>query len=161
MSEFRKYFGKKFYKQKCGYWVNMMPIHAHRWVWINHHGAIPKDMDIHHKDGNKDNNEIENLEMLNRSEHLKKHWDEGSFDLNKRREQLNKVRPLEWLKSEEGKKAISQKGKEIWADREYKKITCTFCGIEKKYRRWAKFCSKKCYMKWRWVNVLKPKKNIK
>ena len=30
-------------------------------------------MDIHHKDGNKDNNEIENLQMLSRSDHLKEH----------------------------------------------------------------------------------------
>ena len=30
---------------------------------------------VHHKDGNKLNNCIENLELTNRSEHLKKHYD--------------------------------------------------------------------------------------
>ena len=74
MSEkYIKYFGKKFYKLKGGYWANWMPIHAHRWVWINHFGTIPEGMDIHHKDGNKLNNKIGNLEMLTRKEHKQKH----------------------------------------------------------------------------------------
>lgn len=88
--EYRKYFGKKFWREKGGYWVNGMPIHAQRWVWINHHGAIPKGMDIHHKDGDKGNNEIENLEMMSRSDHLKRHWQEGRFDLDQRRSNLPK-----------------------------------------------------------------------
>ena len=155
MSEIRKYFGKKFKKQKDGYWANMMPIQAHRWVWINHHGAISKGMDIQHIDGDKDNNEIENLEMLSRSDHLKKHWQEGRFDLHKRKEQLDKVRPLEWLKSEEGRKAISEKGKEIWKERKVHTIKCVQCGSTKEFRRWARFCSKRCYMQWRWLNILK------
>lgn len=150
--EFRVYFGKRFYKQKDGYWANIMPIHAHRWVWINHYGSIPKGMDIHHKDGNKSNNEIENLEALTRSDHLKRHWEEGRFDLRKRKEQLDKARPLQWLKSEEGKKIISEKGKEVWAQREEKEVICENCGNEKKFKRWARFCSKNCYMNWRHKN---------
>jgi hypothetical protein len=155
--EYRIYFGKKFYKQKNGYWANMMPIHAHRWVWINHNSAIPKGMDIHHKDGDKDNNEIENLEMLSRSDHLKQHWKEGRYDLDRRKKQLDSVRPIDWLKSEEGRKSVSEKGKEIWKNRGCHKIICEQCGSEKEYRRWARFCSKKCYMKWRWFNVLKSR----
>lgn len=150
--EFRKYFGKRFVKNKQGYWHNLMPIHAHRWVWINHHGAIPPGMDIHHKDGNPDNNEIENLEMLSRSDHLKKHWEEGRFDLQKRKNQLNEARPLKWLKSEEGRKSVSERGKDIWSKREEKEIVCQNCGKTETFKRWARFCSKNCYMKWRYEN---------
>ena len=150
--EYQTHFGKRFYKKKSGYFINMMPIHAQRWVWINHYGAIPPGMDIHHKDGNKSNNSIENLEMLSRSDHLKRHWEEGHYDIKRRREQLDKVRPLKWLKSEAGKKAVSEKGKEVWANRKPKKIICGHCGKEAYFKRWARFCCQACYMKWRWRN---------
>lgn len=147
--EKRKYFGKTFYKQNDGYWVNFMPIHAQRWVWLNERGPIPKGMDIHHVDGDKSNNNIENLELLSRSEHLKRHWKEGRFDLEKRKKQLNEVRPLSWLKSEEGRKAVSEMGKQVWAQRKEKKIECEHCGAVAFFKRWARFCCKTCYMKWR------------
>lgn len=153
------HFGLKFYKQTYGYYVNRTKdrtLLAHRWVWENYNGSIPEGMDIHHKDADKSNNDISNLEMLNRSEHRKEHWN----DVNLRpacEEQLNKVRPIEWLKSEEGKKAVSDKGKEIWKNREMHTIICEECSLEKQFKRWARFCSKKCYMKWRWKNVLKKK----
>lgn len=154
---FQIHFGIKFYKQTYGYYVSRTKEHAllaHRWVWENHNGPIPEGMDIHHKDADKSNNEITNLEMLSRSDHRKEHWN----DENLRpvcEEQLNKVRPIEWLKSEEGKKAVSEKGKEVWKNREFHTILCEQCGTEKQFKRWARFCSKTCYMKWRWINVLK------
>lgn len=80
--EHRIYFGRKFYKSINGYWVccrAKMPW-AHRWVWINERGKIPKDLDVHHIDGNKDNNDINNLELITRSEHQKKHWRQGDHD---------------------------------------------------------------------------------
>lgn len=45
----------------------------HRLVWTNAFGKIPEGHDIHHKDGNKSNNDIENLECLPRSEHIRLH----------------------------------------------------------------------------------------
>lgn len=78
----RIYFGRKFFKNPDGYWVcckSRMPW-AHRWVWMNHNGPIPKDYDVHHIDGNKDNNDISNFELLTRSEHQQKHWDQGDHE---------------------------------------------------------------------------------
>lgn len=46
----------------------------HRVIWEKHHGKVPEGYCIHHKDGNKKNNRIENLECLSRKEHGKKHW---------------------------------------------------------------------------------------
>lgn len=142
------YFGKKFYKQQDGYWVNWMPIHAQRWVWINHHGCIPKGMDIHHKDGNKDNNEIENLELLSRSDHLKRHWQEGRFDLDQRREQLKEAR--KWLKTPEGRKKQGEISKEAWKKRRAFNLNCIECEIKIiSTQPWTKFCSEACGARFR------------
>lgn len=45
----------------------------HREVWKSVHGPIQKGFHIHHKDGDKNNNGIDNLEMLSISEHMKRH----------------------------------------------------------------------------------------
>lgn len=49
------------------------PVALHRQIWIDNHGPIPEGWDIHHKDGNPDNNSIENLEALPPKEHRNKH----------------------------------------------------------------------------------------
>jgi len=45
----------------------------HRDVWEYHNGEIPPDHDIHHKDRDKTNNTIENLELLLKSEHARRY----------------------------------------------------------------------------------------
>ena len=45
----------------------------HRLVWEKAHGPIPIGMIIHHKDGDKMNNKIENLKMMTKGEHIKLH----------------------------------------------------------------------------------------
>jgi hypothetical protein len=49
---------------------------SHR-VWFQHHGVLPdwkgKREVIHHKDGNKRNNAIENLELMTQGKHVKHH----------------------------------------------------------------------------------------
>lgn len=44
----------------------------HRLVWELFYGPIPKGMDIHHKDGNKLNNSIKNLEAIEHGRHSKR-----------------------------------------------------------------------------------------
>src|SRR3990167_10299143 len=43
----------------------------HRYKWECEVGSIPVDYDIHHKDGDKTNNNLENLECLSKAEHTK------------------------------------------------------------------------------------------
>jgi hypothetical protein len=43
--------------------------YEHRLIWEKHFGPIPAGFHIHHKDGNKQNNDINNLEMINGKEH--------------------------------------------------------------------------------------------
>lgn len=47
--------------------------HLHRYVWEQAYGPIPKNMVIHHKDFNRGNWNLNNLELLTRAEHLKRH----------------------------------------------------------------------------------------
>lgn len=56
---------------------------AHRMVWLHFVGQIPQDVTINHKDGNKSNNRLDNLELATYSEQRihsirelgAKHWD--------------------------------------------------------------------------------------
>lgn len=67
------------------YWATSRDknISLHRYKYIKERGPIPKNWDIHHKDENKLNNNIENLEALLKSEHTKKHqeWKNGNNNL--------------------------------------------------------------------------------
>lgn len=42
-------------------------------VWEKNHGSIPRCMIVHHKDGNKLNDDLSNLELVTRSQHLAIH----------------------------------------------------------------------------------------
>lgn len=42
--------------------------YAHRMVWVLKHGGIPKGFEINHKDGNKSNNKLSNLELVTHSQ---------------------------------------------------------------------------------------------
>lgn len=45
----------------------------HRAVYSEHFGAIPKGFDVHHKDENRANNAIDNLELIPHGEHRRQH----------------------------------------------------------------------------------------
>lgn len=45
----------------------------HSVVWEEHYGEIPQGMQIHHIDGNKTNNNIENLQLVTPLEHKRLH----------------------------------------------------------------------------------------
>lgn len=46
-------------------------IYMHRLVWFWYYGELPNDAEINHKDGNKANNKIENLEMITHRENIR------------------------------------------------------------------------------------------
>lgn len=43
------------------------------YIWRQHHGDIPSGMSIHHKDRNTLNDDITNLELLSKAQHLAEH----------------------------------------------------------------------------------------
>ena len=156
MSIHQNYFGRKFYKdKKTGYWISTdyPRIRAHCWVWKNFHTLIPKGYHIHHMNGDKSDNSIENLELIKRERHMSYHMQDPERK-RKARENCNRIRPLTkaWHASEEGiawhkyHAAKERFGK--WDPRKY---YCQQCNktYETKKRSNSRFCSNACKSKWR------------
>ena len=77
-TEFRPYQvydGKKFTLRNTGYYSSTTKdrVLMHRHVWEKEMGPIPQGWDIHHKNEDKSDNRIENLECLPKSEHTRKY----------------------------------------------------------------------------------------
>lgn len=77
----------------CGYWVLLdkdkkekMPLH--KYIWIRHHKKYPPlGFVIHHRDGIKTNNDIDNLRLMKSYDHLALHervWKQVAY-LRRRR----------------------------------------------------------------------------
>ena len=148
--------GYKFRKdKKSGYWL-CSTIHKrlHIYIYEKYNGEIPKGMQVHHIDHNKDNNEIENLVLLTVEEHRKIHKKEMTEERKQwLRENLNKnARPKanEWHKSKEGIE-WHKKHYEEMKDKLHKEYNfiCMECGVEfKSIQIKSKFCSNKCKAKY-------------
>jgi hypothetical protein len=54
-------------------YLNGKSFHIHRLVWEKNYGTIPEGCIVHHKDENKLNWSIDNLELLTRAEHTDTH----------------------------------------------------------------------------------------
>ena len=64
------WFDKKGYP--CIYFAGKN-IKLHVYIWELSNGGKPKDMEIHHKDFNKQNYDIKNLELLSKTDHRRIH----------------------------------------------------------------------------------------
>jgi len=133
------------WRLSSGYYRRDITIFLHRHVWEKHFGKIPKGHHIHHKDGNKLNNDISNLECLSQSDHHKKTWekDDGTQKEIARR---NIKKAIAWRKKPEAKPVLSAKSKKAWLKRNYEKCICQYCSkkFESRLAKLAKWCSKKC-----------------
>lgn len=59
--------------------------YVHRIVWEESYGSIPEGYVIHHIDGNKENNEISNLELKASGSHIKEHGEKSQWTWRKRK----------------------------------------------------------------------------
>lgn len=121
----------------------------HRYVWKYYHGDIPPGYEIHHKDHNVDNNNIDNLVLLTKAEHMALHGEERTPEQRQRaRELVDRIRPLTvaWHGSAEGhewhKQHYEQMKQNLHVLRDF---ICVYCGTpfqSKKYG--SKFCCNAC-----------------
>lgn len=76
-----EYHGKYYRTNAYGYYVSCenKSDRLHRVIWKELHGDIPSGFIIHHKDGNKKNNVIENLELIEWGAHTIKHRTKYEF----------------------------------------------------------------------------------
>ncbi len=151
-------FDKKWTKQKSGYYQSTTQIDGkrrwlHQYSWEQHNETSqPKGFCVHHKDHNKDNNEIINLQLMTHGDHRSHHGFEG--DVDKMKKHLGNIRPLTkaYHSSPEGIK----QHKEHYDNMKHKlyvkgTFTCLQCGIEYEgvINGSNKFCSNNCASKHR------------
>lgn len=137
---YHKYRGEKYFSRGTN--------RLHRVVWSAHNGEIPNGYHVHHKDGNTDNNNIGNLELVQSRDHLSHHIQErlnNPAELEKAKKHMNNAieAAKQWHKSEEGRQWHSKHAKEQ-IRKEYQ-CTCLACGkgFVAKYKS-TKFCSNNC-----------------
>ena len=72
--------------KKSGKVINKrVTIHKHRKIWIETFGEVPEGHIIHHKDGNKKNNSLDNLLCISRKDHALLHWKERKSKMQKKK----------------------------------------------------------------------------
>lgn len=135
--------------EKTGYYLNGS-IHErmHRYVWEHYCGKIPEGFQVHHIDGDKSNNVIDNLALMTNSAHQRLHGKEEARKamMRKRAEEMRPA-AIKWHKSEEGRKWHSEQGKLNQERVKPKKYICKHCGKEfysKPFGRHHDFCSNAC-----------------
>lgn len=142
--------GLRFRKDKGKYYVNfdtMQRLHVAVWEYFN--GPKPKKYHIHHKDNNKKNNDISNLQLLSSSEHGKLHYQEKTEEEKAKIKEghykncilvaaeIHREQPL----TDEHKKKISDGFKKGL----FYKHTCIFCKKEFETKnKTCKYCCGKC-----------------
>lgn len=157
----------KFRKDKRGYWISgTLHKYLHQYIYEKYKGNIPKGYEVHHIDHNKDNNEIENLKLVTKQEHLEIHKKEMTEELKQklRNNVINNAMPKakEWHKSLNGKewhKEHYEKMKEkLYILKDFK---CEQCGKEfQSTKAGSRFCSNNCKSKWRRLNHLDDEERI-
>ena len=75
VQEGRYYKGRRYVVGVQGYFVasNGSGDLLHRDIWADHNGQVPSDVIIHHKNGDRLDNRLENLELMEWGEHTRHH----------------------------------------------------------------------------------------
>lgn len=150
------YRGEKFWIQSSGRYFQSGRKGAperllHRKIWCDHHGSIPENYEVHHRDGNWRNNAISNLELRRKGEHQSEHMLIRSADPAIRKQllatlSLAREAASRWHKSSDGRAWHKLHGKRMWKNRTQHSAVCEKCG-EQFQTYWpskARFCSSSC-----------------
>lgn len=144
--------------KKTGYYlsskiINGRRMRLHVYIWEKEKGKVPKGLSIHHIDGNKNNNDISNFEIMSNSDHSRLHGANLSDEERKIRAERLKQNGVPaaraWHGTEKGYQWHSEHAKETMRNRKPIKYICTHCGegFESKHIYSSSsntFCSNKC-----------------
>lgn len=133
--------------------INGKKYRLHRYIYEKYNGKIPDGFQIHHKDFNKLNNDIENLVLIKRGIHQKLHGDNSKNNkkwLEWSRNNLKEnARPkaIKWHKSKSGIEWHKKHYEEL-KHKLHKKINKNCANCNKEFitidNNKSKFCSNKC-----------------
>lgn len=150
------YCGYKFRRDpKTGYYLCTRKTDAgrrerlHVYVWRKENGDIPDGHHIHHKDEDKRNNDLSNLECIPRFDHISLHSKERAekfHDAVIRNLRENAApKAAEWHKSDTGRKWHKENAFPVW-EMEKTEHICTYCGKKYMSREVGHnlFCSNRC-----------------
>lgn len=146
--------GERYYKKPPGYYKMQWGPYLHRSVWEFHNGPIPEGYVVHHIDGERDHNDLENLQCMPSGEHGRMHMDDpGRKESSRQNIHGAIVAAVEWRRrNPDLAKAIGEKGGAGTAARLARigksVFRCDHCGDEyKAYPRpeaGTGYCSKSC-----------------
>jgi len=85
----------------------------HNYLWEQANGPIPKGSVIHHKDGDKAHNALENLECLTRGEHCKLHTKGRHLSAEHKAKMLTALMGHEVTDETRAKMSQSHMGKQV------------------------------------------------
>ena len=145
---------------KTGYYLNStIRKRLHRYVWEKEVGTIPKGFHVHHLNGDKSDNRIENLALMNGTGHLRMHMQEADRK-EKARASIKKavLAAPAWHCSEAGKAWHSEHAKGIKPVRIEK--VCEVCGKIFMGTKPQRFCTNACKAKYRRDNKLDDTEHI-
>lgn len=146
------------HKSKRYHYNSKLRRHLHQYIWEKAYGKIPKGYEIHHKDLDHTNHDLNNLECLPAEEHRALHSridkETGRNREARAKNLAEKARPKasEWHGSPEGIE---------WHRKQYesmkhllhskKEFVCEHCGekFEAVVTGKNRFCSNKCKSAWR------------
>ena len=142
----------------------------HRSLYEYYNGQIELGFHIHHKDFKKENNEIENLQMLTNSDHRKLHSTIGAEQTYRKEKYICSICGQEFEAFVRGKKKTTNfhycsdkcRAEMIYKTR-YEERLCAYCGkkfITFKYGK-TKYCSHKCATLFGADKKKKENKNVK
>ena len=139
--------GFTFHKNNHGRFVGSIGLH--RFVWTYFNGEIPDGCEIHHRDFDKENNDIANLELVTKDEHKRIHAEcKNNTCFPKKSKFTCAVCGKKFQAVNRGNNAYCSAECKRTANHEHDKVEriCLVCGqifSTDKYKD-AKCCSKKC-----------------